>query len=120
MRPVSVGRRFFVVDLQASPTIPASERGVRSPRLSDLFTCGPVWLFVKTIQGFDGVADSQVAMGEDIQSSQTEDQKHMCRPVSDSFDLGQLFDDLLISFGMHPAGLDSAVQKMLLEVAEVA
>src|ERR1017187_10725674 len=84
------------VAFQAAPEVPTGYRAVGAP------AAGHPLHFVSGGEGFqivgfaDGVADAQVARGQDVGPLQGEDQEHVSGPDADAFDLGEAEDDLVV------------------------
>src|ERR1035437_6602701 len=87
------------VAFQAAPKVPTGHGAVGAPAVGHPFH------FVRGGEGFqivgfaDGVADAQVAGGEDVGALEGEDQEHVSGPDADALDLGEAEDDLVVGEG---------------------
>src|ERR1035437_10460132 len=87
------------VAFQAAPKVPTGHGAVGAPAV------GHPLHFVRGGEGFqivgfaDGVADAQVAGGEDVGALEGEDQEHVSGPDADALDLGEAEDDLVVGEG---------------------
>jgi len=81
---------------QATPAVPARETGERTPRAGNFVAGSPVGQVRQPVEVFYGRANSQILVGENIQTSQRKDEKHLRSPDADASYLNQLVDDCFV------------------------
>jgi hypothetical protein len=69
---------------------------MRRPVLADARHVLRTRLLSQTIRPTDRVLNSQIQLGKDIGSPESEHEEHLNRPAADSFHLHESFDDLVV------------------------
>ncbi len=76
--------------------------------------------FALPIRAADRVLDSEVELRQNVASSETEHQEHLRRPATNSFDLDEVSDELVIVHCVHGVQWKRAGRDFSREVAQVA
>src|SRR5207302_6558715 len=82
--------------IQTPPQIPARNRRIRLPRLADLDYGFVVRQLALSIMLLDRRSYTVIERRQNVGPAQGEHEKHLGRPGADSFDSGQVLDDLLV------------------------
>src|SRR5215469_1445241 len=107
------------IGLETAPKVPTGHGAVRAPSCGDSFDIRRAGQSIEAVGFLDGVADAEVAGGEDVGAAEGEDEKHVNRPDADALDLGEPFDDLLVGQVEEIFEADRAVAGVAGEVTDV-
>ena len=94
--------------VEGAPEVPGGDGGVGTPGLGDLLHlagCGRDGEFIGLV---NGVADAEVARGEDVGAFEGEDEEHLDGPDADAFDGGEGGEDVGIGEGGEAGEGDAA------------
>ncbi len=108
-------------ELEAAPAVPARDGGVGLPELfefSELRRLRRQGAFA--VEAFDGGLNAKVAAWKDIETAKGKDEEHLRGPDADTFDEGELFDDLLVFQAGDAGEIDGAIGDFVGDIAEVA
>src|SRR5262245_1404205 len=94
--------RLRSIHVQAAPAIPRGNTGVGPPRLGDAVRRFAIRKVLESVKFLNRAAYAEIGVRKDIQSSEREDQKHLCRPHANAFDLYQRFDHCLVGKPANP------------------
>src|SRR6266568_2323974 len=86
----------FNFTIHTPPQIPRRHRAIRMPALRQLFHGRWRGQLAFPVRPLNGRAYAIVARWQHVRPLQGEDQEHMCRPLSDAFDLGESGNDRFI------------------------
>src|ERR1035437_642214 len=110
---------FDRLDVQAPPEIPAGNRAIRSPRLSDLRHHSGLRPLALPVVPLDGRLHAIIANRQNIRMPQGEHQEHVRRPDANPFDLSKMRDNFFFrQFGQAPE-LQEASRNLFGEVAQI-
>ena len=90
------GRSQGGLVVEAAPKIPGGGGTPGAPGFGEAFHLRRQRRLAEGIGAGNGVADAQVAGGEDVGTAESEDEKHLSRPDADAADLDELGDDVLV------------------------